>query len=132
MNPTRIVLAFVAVALIVAGALLTRTLNGTDPSSAAEILSVDQVAKNPASFADREVRLTGVVSAVLPEQQLFAVIDQAEYAACKVVTCSQFQIPIAYAGDLPTLEVAVLVSGRLTQPEPGRYLFQATALELPE
>ena len=91
---------------------------------------MDQLATNPATFADQEVRLAGVVSAVLPEQQVFAVIDEAEYTACKVVTCSQYQIPVAYAGDLPAVEVAVTVTGRLTQPEPGRYLFRASVVEV--
>lgn len=132
MNRSRIALVLVVVALVVAGALFSRTRERADSGSVDDILNVDQVAKNPAAFADREVRLMGVVSAVLPEQQLFAVIDHAEYAACKVVTCSQFQIPIAYAGNLPTVEAAVMVTGRLTQSEPGRYLFQATTLELPK
>ena len=69
---------------------------------------------------------------MVPEKQLFAVIDLAEYASCKVVSCSQYQIPISYAGDLPAVEASVTVTGHLTQPEPGRFLFQASALELPE
>jgi cytochrome c-type biogenesis protein CcmE len=126
----RIAIVLGAAALIVAGVVLTRTLRGDDPTVTAAVLDVDQLATNPATFAGREVRLTGVVSAVQPEQQLFAVIDHAEYADCKVVTCSQYQIPINYAGDLPAVEASVTATGHLTQPEPGRYLFQATALEL--
>lgn len=155
MSRNTIVAVLVTATLLLAGALFVWTRNGdaptyqapaTDSASAREsiptsatdsaftdtILNVDQVAKNPAAFADRELRLMGVVSAVLPDQQLFAVIDEAEYASCKVVTCSQFQIPIAYAGELPAIETAVLVTGHLTQSEPGRYLLEATTLELPK
>jgi hypothetical protein len=130
MKPTRLAIVVAAAAAIVTGAVLTQSLNRIDPTAAAAVLGVDQLATNPATFADREVRLTGVVSAVLPEQQLFAVIDQAEYEACKVVTCSQYQIPITYPGELPAVEASVTITGRLTQAEPGRYLFQATTLEL--
>lgn len=130
MRPAHVAILLGAVTLVVAGAVLTRTLVGDEPTAAAAVLDVDQLARSPSSFAGQEVHLSGVVSAVQPEQQLFAVIDHAEYAACKVVTCSQYQIPIAYAGDLPAVEASVTATGHLTQPEPGRYLFQATALEL--
>lgn len=130
MRRSRITILLAAATLVVAGVVITRTFQGDDPTASAAVLEVDQLATNPSSFAGREVRLTGVVSAVQPEQHLFAVIDQAEYAACKVVTCSQYRIPILYAGDLPAVEASVTATGHLTQPEPGRYLFQATALEL--
>ena len=132
MSAIRIVLALAAVALIVVGIVVTQTLDRAKSPAIADVLGVDEVAKNPAAFADQEVRLTGVVSAVVPDEQLFAVIDQAEYADCKVVTCSQYQIPITYAGELPAVEASVTVTGHLTQPESGRYLFQASALELLE
>ena len=115
MNVTRIALA--AAVLIVVGVVVTRTLDRTESTAVAEVLGVDQVAKNPAAFADQEVRLTGVVSAVVPDEQLFAVIDQAEYASCKVVSCSQYQIPISYAGDLPAVEAS---TSPLRLPVPKR------------
>jgi len=131
MKNTRTLLWIAAAAFIVAGVAFTWSLQrpGSTASTAA-ILGVDQVAQDPEAFADREVRLTGVVSAVAQEQHLFTVIDRAEYADCNAVTCSQYQIPIAYAGDLPAAKTFVTVTGRLTQAEPGRYLFQATILEL--
>lgn len=131
MKTTHTILWLATAAVIVAGAALTWTLNRPNASVSAEIvLGVDQVAQDPEAFAGREVRLTGVVSAVVPEQQRFAVIDRAEYTDCEVVTCSQYQIPIAYDGDLPVVEAFVTITGRLIEAEPGRYLVQATAFEL--
>jgi cytochrome c-type biogenesis protein CcmE len=130
MKSARITIALGVVALIVAGVVLTQTGGRDGPTAITGVLDVDQLATNPSTFAGQEICLRGIVSAVQPEQQLFAVIDHAEYAACKVVTCSQYQIPITYAGDLPDVEASVIATGHLTQPEPGRYLFQATALEL--
>lgn len=97
--------------------------------AAAPAIGVDQLAKDPAAYTDRDLTLEGVVAATLPEQRLFTVIDRAEYQACRVVTCSQYQIPIAFAGPLPPVEQPVSVTGRLVQPEPGRFLLQASRIE---
>jgi hypothetical protein len=129
MKPARIAIVLGAAALVVGGVLLGRTRERADLGATASVLDVDQLARDPATFSGHEIRLRGVVSAALPEQRLFVVIDCAEYAACKVVTCSPYQIPIAFAGELPAVEAAVVATGRLAEPEPGRYLFQATALE---
>lgn len=130
MHVSRIIILLVAASLIFVGIISMRTLDRTDSPVATEVLNVDQVAKNPSAFAGQEIDLSGVVSAVVPAKQLFAVIDLAEYASCRVVSCSQYQIPIAYAGDLPDVETPVTVTGHLTEPEPGRFLFQATSVEL--
>lgn len=130
MKSARIAIILGVVASVVVGVVLTQTGGRDDSTPTTSILDVNELATSPSTFAGREVRLRGIVSAVQPEQHLFAVIDHAEYEACKVVTCSQYQIPIAYAGELPAVETSVAVTGRLTQPESGRYLFQATAVEL--
>lgn len=127
LNRSAIVLA--AAAAIVTGAVLARSLDRPDPTADAAVLGVDQVATHPADFAGREVRLTGVVCAVVPDRRLFAVIDRSEYEACQVVTCSQYQIPVSYEGELPAVQTSVTVTGRLAEAEPGRYVFRASSLD---
>jgi hypothetical protein len=90
---------------------------------------VDQLAKSPKPYADQEVKVLGVVAGLAPDENYFTIIDVAEYQACKVVTCSQYQIPVAFAGELPQPEQTVRVTGQLTQPQPGRFLVQATRVE---
>lgn len=129
MKPSRVLLLVGVVLVLAASAVVVRGLLGRESVPADGVLAVDQLAKNPTAYADRVVTLDGVVSAQVPEQQLFTLIDLAEYADCKVVSCSQYQVPVAFAGDLPGVEQSVRVTGRLVQPEPGRFLVQASAVE---
>jgi len=93
-------------------------------------LSVDELAKNPKAFTDREITITGVVGAVVQNQKIFTIIDQSEYAECKVVTCARYEIPIEFDDELPRPEQVVVVAGRLVQPQPGRFLFKARRVEI--
>lgn len=93
-------------------------------------LSVDELAKNPKAFAGREVVVSGVVGTVVPKQKIFTIIDQSEYAECKVVTCARYEIPIEFDGKCPKPEQVIVATGRLIQPQPGRFLFKARRVEI--
>ena len=82
MKPVRLAIVFGVATLVVGGALLGRTRERPDPAATASVLDVDELARHPATFAGRDIRLRGVVSAVASERQLLVVIDCAEYAAC--------------------------------------------------
>ena len=120
-------LIFLALGIVLASATLL--LRARARSASRDHLTVDQLAQHPEAFANQDLTLQGVVAARVPEQRQFTVIDAAEYQACKVVTCSQYQVPIAFAGELPAAEQLVTITGRLTQPEPGRYLLEAQRVE---
>jgi hypothetical protein len=129
-------MTFVRTAIIVSVALLVISVvspvssYGQSDSTVTDTLSVDKLAKDPKGFADREITVTGVVGAVVPKQKLFTIIDQSEYAECKVVTCARYEIPIDFTGDLPDPEQVVMVTGKLVQPQPGRFLFKAKRVEI--
>jgi len=93
-------------------------------------VNVDELARNPKEFAGRLLTVKGVVAAISAKQKLFTIIDVSEYAECKVVTCSRYEIPVGFSGELPESEQIVAVSGRLVEPEPGRFLFEATRCEI--
>ncbi len=93
-------------------------------------VGVERLAKNPAAFRGRTFVLRGVVSAVAPKQQMFTVIDQKEYDSCRELGCSAYQIPITFTGALPETARSVLITGRLEQPQPGRYLMRASQVAL--
>ena len=110
---------------------------GTRPASAGGAaaskypkVGVEQLAKNPAAFRGRTFVLRGVVSGVVPKRRLFTLIDQKEYDSCRELSCSTSVIPVAFSGTLPDTAKSVLVTGRLEQPERGRYLVQASQVEL--
>jgi hypothetical protein len=120
----------VSVALLVVSVVSPVSSYGQSDSTVTDTLSVDKLAKDPKGFADREITVTGVVGAVVPKQKLFTIIDQSEYAECKVVTCARYEIPIDFTGDLPDPEQVVMVTGKLVQPQPGRFLFKAKRVEI--
>jgi hypothetical protein len=121
---------FSAVVVFLCAMLPVPSYGQNDSTVADSTLGVDELAKNPKAFADREIVVTGVVGAVVAKQKIFTIIDQSEYAECKVVTCARYEIPIDFAGKLPEPEQVVVVAGRLVQPEPGRFLFKAKRVEI--
>ncbi len=93
-------------------------------------VGVERLAKNPAAFRGRTFILRGVVSAVAQKRQMFTVIDQKEYDSCRELGCAAYQIPITFTGALPETARSVLITGRLEQPQPGRYLMRASQVAL--
>ncbi len=66
----------------------------------------------------------------MPQHGYFVLIDQSEFADCEVVTCAVYQIPVAFSDEPPELEQAVAVTGQLVEAEPGRFVVEATQVEL--
>ena len=99
-------------------------------TSAYPKVGVEQLAKNPAAFRGRTFVLRGVVSGVVSKRRLFTLIDQKEYDSCRELGCSAYVVPVMFSGTLPDTAKSVLVTGRLEQPERGRYLVQASQVEL--
>ncbi len=93
-------------------------------------VGVERLARNPAAYRGRTFTLRGVVSAVAPKRQMFTVIDQKEYDSCRELSCSAYQIPITFTGALPETARSVLITGRLEQPQAGRYLMRASQVAL--
>ncbi|MDH3216875.1 MAG: hypothetical protein OEN01_11365 [Candidatus Krumholzibacteria bacterium] len=120
----------IGAATLLACAVLSVPSYGQSDSTVTDTLNVDKLAKNPKGFADREIVVTGVVGAVVPKRKIFTIIDQSEYAECKVVTCARYEIPIEFSGKLPDPEQLVMVTGQLVQPQPGRFLFKARRMEI--
>lgn len=93
-------------------------------------LSVDELAKSPKAFVGREIVVTGVVGVVVAKHNMFTIIDRSEYAECKVVTCARYEIPIEIDGNLPKPKQVIMATGKLVQPQPGRFLFKARRVEI--
>lgn len=93
-------------------------------------LGVEQLAKAPASFARQPLALRGVVSFASVGEHRFVVIDEAEYRACRELSCSAYEVPVAFTGALPETARTVRIIGRLAQPDPDHYLVQADSVEV--
>lgn len=123
----------IGAALLLSTTVLSVPSHGQNDSTATDTtvtVNVDELAKNPKGFAGRQLTVTGVVAAISAKQKLFTIIDVSEYAECKVVTCSRYEIPIGFSGELPKPEQVVAVSGKLVERKPGRFLFEAKRCEI--
>ncbi len=98
--------------------------------AASPVLGVEQLAKAPASFARGRLTLRGVVAFASVAEHRFTLIDEAEYRACRELSCSAYEVPVAFAGALPETAQAVRIVGRLVQPDPEHYLVQADSVEV--
>ena len=93
-------------------------------------LGVEQLAKAPARFASGRLALRGVVAFASVAEHRFTVIDEAEYRACRELSCSAYEVPVAFTGVLPETAQVVRILGRLVQPDPQHYLVQADSVEV--
>lgn len=92
-------------------------------------LEVEQLAKAPTAYAGHSFQVRGVVSSVVDQKGAFTLIDVDEYRSCRELGCAAYEVPVAYVGTLPDTAQIVLVTGRLEQPNPGRYLVRAEKVE---
>ncbi len=69
------------------------------------------------------IDVVGVVSRRNPAKGTFALIDCAEYAHCKTVTCSSASLPVQWKGALPAIEKTVRVKGAVRDTGEGKFLF---------
>ncbi len=115
--------ALIAVQILLAGCQKAHMEGANAP------LGIEQLAKAPSDFATRSFKVRGVVSSVVARKGAFTLIDVEEYKSCRELECATYQVPVAFAGTLPDTAQVVLVTGRLEQPEPGRYIIRAEQVE---
>jgi hypothetical protein len=95
-----------------------------------EKISLNKLAKKPAQFKGKEIRLEGVVTRVMTDDRLFLIVDKSACGGCpSKKKCGVFELPVHYEGKLPKTRKSVKITGVLTEPEDGRYLFKASKLE---
>jgi len=90
------------------------------------VVNVDDVAADPGAYSGI-IAVSGVVSYVKSDNQVFGIIDTREYELCGVVTCAANQIPISvplsiFSGELPEVEDEVLVYGKVVNSSDGYVL----------
>lgn len=104
----------------------TGALATTKSAEAAEegaIVGVDELMKHTERYAGR-VRVKGIVSGVVTETQMISLIDTREYEECGVTSCASLTLPIRWAGQMPKVQDAILVSGEVQESE-GKLIFVA-------
>ena len=90
-------------------------------------IGVRELMKNPEKFVD-EVFVEGVVSRIMLQYQLLALIDIQEVKECKVITCADLVLPVKWIGEMPKLADAVQIKGKI-EKENNRMIFKAKDLQ---
>ena len=104
----------------------TGALAITQSASSAEegaVVGVDELMKHTERYAGR-VRVKGIVSGVETETQMISLIDTSEFEECGVTSCASLTLPIRWAGQMPKVQDAILVSGEVQESE-GKLIFVA-------
>ena len=91
------------------------------------VLGIEQLMKEVDNYRG-EIRVEGVVSSVLPANQMLSLIDTREFKECGITTCAQFTLPVHWSGSMPAVEETVLIDGTVREIE-GKLIFEAKGLE---
>jgi len=85
---------------------LTEAVAASNPGV---VLGVDQLIKE----VDRHkglVRVEGIVTAVVPDKKMVAVVDIEQFKKCGLLTCPTYLVlPVLWSGVMPSLKDAVIV-----------------------
>lgn len=127
-NYSRMAAIFAAV-IVTASVFFAGLVVGSDKTDV-EKVALDKLAKKPSKFMGKEIRLEGVVTRVMTDDRLFLIVDKSACGGCpSKKKCGVFELPVSYEGKLPKTRKTVKITGMLTEPEDGRYLFKASRLE---
>ena len=92
------------------------------------MLEVDQLIKE----VDRHkglIRVEGIVTAVVPDRQMVALVDIEQYKKCGVLMCPTYLVlPVMWSGTMPSLKDAVIVEGQVKESG-GKLILEAKSLE---
>lgn len=123
---------FAAIAIVIAAAavaFVSGVALGSDEKTVDKV-SLTSIAKKPAEFVGKEIRVEGVVTRVLPDDRLFLIADKSACGGCpSKKKCGVFELTVSYDGKLPKSRKTVKITGILTNPEKSRYVFKAASLD---
>jgi len=92
------------------------------------VVGVHALMKSPEQYS-RQIKVSGVVSQVVEDEEIFGLIDLEEFKTCKKVTCASLVLPIRWEGSMPKIGQQLTVTGEI-EKEGERYLFIASELAL--
>jgi len=104
---------------------LTEAVAGSNPGA---VLGVDQFMKE----VDRHkgpISIQGVVTAVVPDKRMMAVVDIDQFKQCGLLQCPSYLVlPVMWSGDMPALKDAVTMEGQIKESG-GKLVFEANKIE---
>lgn len=106
---------------------VSATRNDQNRTVGPALLGVDTFVRNVDSYRET-VQVQGVVSSVAPAQQLFSMIDTAEYERCGTVLCPSLVLPVHWGGAAPRAKETVKVTGKVEEMR-GKLVLKAQSVE---
>jgi hypothetical protein len=114
---------------IIVASMLAADAFGEEASDVQKV-TIDVLAKKPGKFVGKQLRIEGVVARVVTDDQIFLIAEKSACGGCPAKkTCGVSELAIFYEGKLPDKNKKVKVTGVMTEPEKGRYMFKASKLE---
>ena len=127
----RIVTAFVVAVLFAAGPIVSaHAEDNQNDRQTIKTVSVGTLAKSAKKFEGLDITVQGVVLSVSKDKNVFTLVDKTACGGCpSKSSCGVIELSVSFQGKMPKKKKSVAVTGRLTQPEEGRYLFVAKQVE---
>jgi len=91
------------------------------------LIGVRALMQSPENFT-QTMRVSGVVSQVVPDSHILGLIDVEEFRTCQKVTCASLILPVHWEGTFPKVGSELVVTGKIRK-DGERYLFAASDLE---
>ncbi len=92
------------------------------------VLGVDQLVKE----VDRHkgpIRVEGIVTAVVPDKRMIAVVDIEQFKKCGLLQCPSYLVlPVMWSGVMPSLKDAVIIEGQIKESA-GKLFFDAKTID---
>jgi hypothetical protein len=104
---------------------LAETVAGSNPGA---VLGVDQLMKGVEQHKG-PIRVQGVVTAVIPDKRMIALVDIEQFKKCGILNCPTYLVlPVLWSGVMPSLKDAVTIEGQIKESG-GKLVFEAQNLE---
>lgn len=104
---------------------LTGAVAGPYPGT---VLGVDQLINNVDRYKGL-IRVQGVVTAVVPDRRMIAVVDIEQFKKCGILNCPTYLVlPVVWSGAMPSLKDAVTIEGQIKESG-GKLVFDAKKIE---
>jgi len=120
--------SLLAAAIIIASVYPADVFGEETP--AVDKVTIEVLAKKPAKYVGKEVRVEGVVARVMTDDRLFLMAETSACGGCpSKKSCGVTELTVFYEGKLPGKNKKLKVTGVMTEPEKGRYVFKASRVE---
>lgn len=117
---------FIFSCILLATLCLTPSSAWTEDSNAVPEIEVRALMESPEKHSQK-IRVSGVVSQVVEDANVFGLIDLAEFKTCKKVTCASLVLPVRWEDSMPEIGQQLIATGEI-QKEGERYIFIASKL----